>query len=346
VTPGPLEGPGGRCLVTGASGFIGGRVASRLRESGLTVRCLVRGHSDTAALERLGAELVIGDLTDRQSLEQAAADCDHVVHCAALVSDWATTEEIHTANVAGTQNLLTATAAATRLRRFVHISSTDVYGHPGTPNVEEEQRATGFANWYAQTKREAEDAVVAAHLLHGLPAVVLRPATVYGPGSVDVIGEIARAIRGRHMLLVERGRSIAGLCFVENVVDAVQLALTHPAAVGEIFNISDGLDISWRQFTADLAAGLGAPPPRLSLPFPVANAIALALEHGYRALRRVTRIRTEPLLSRQAVQVLGRDQSFSCAKARAHLGWEPRVGYEDGVDQTLAWLRDEYLPAA
>jgi nucleoside-diphosphate-sugar epimerase len=104
------------------------------------------------------------------------------------------------------------------------------------------------------------------------------------------------------------------------------------------FDITDGLDVTWRQLTDDLAAGLGAPRVRLSVPYGVANAIAFMLEHGYRGLRRATGLTARPLLSRQAVYVMGRDQAFDNGKARQVLGWEPRVGYAAGLEATLAWL--------
>jgi nucleoside-diphosphate-sugar epimerase len=171
-----------------------------------------------------------------------------------------------------------------------------------------------------------------------LEAVILRPATVYGPGSKDVIGEIARAIEGRHMLLIGGGRALAGLCYVENLIDAAIIALDHQAAPGNAFNVSDGLGIAWRQFTDDLADGLGCPPVRWSLPYPLANGIGFALEHGYRLLRRTTGLSAPPLLSRQAVQVLGLNQEFSNRKLREQLGWEPRVDYATGLQATLTWL--------
>jgi nucleoside-diphosphate-sugar epimerase len=173
-----------------------------------------------------------------------------------------------------------------------------------------------------------------------MDTVVLRPATVYGPRSKDVVGEIARAIRGGNMLLVGGGRAVAGLCYVDNLVDAALLALETDAATGQAFNISDGLDVTWRQFTDDLADGLGCPHVRWSMPYWMAHGLGFSLEHGYRALRRTTRLSTPPLLSRQAVHVMGRNQDFSNAKARRMLGWEPRVDYPAGMDATLAWLRD------
>jgi nucleoside-diphosphate-sugar epimerase len=332
--------PAGRCLITGATGFIGGHLAGRLAGEGGRVRCLARSSSDTSQIAGLDVELVEGDLQDPDSLTRAAEGCRKVFHCAAMVSDWATVDEITRVNVQGTQHLLTAAAAAS-VERFVHFSTTDVYGHRGPQAIDESYAGGRFSNWYAQTKLSAEHAVRAAEATHGLAAVILRPATVYGPRSQEVIGDIARAIRGGNMLLIDGGRPVAGLVYVDNLIDAAVLAASHDAAPGHAFNVTDGLGVTWRQFTDDLARGLGCPGPRWSLPFGAANGIAFALEHGYRLLRRTTGVRTRPLLSRQAVHVLGADQRFSNDKIRNRLGWAPRTGYEDGLDATLAWLRSE-----
>ena len=330
------------CLITGATGFVGGHLAQRLLGEGHLVRCLVRSSSDTSLLEALDVEIVAGDLTTAGSLAAAAEGCRYVLHCAARVSDWGTREEIARVNVEGTRNLLEASADAS-VQRFVHFSTTDVYGYPGGAQIDESHSPTGFRNWYAQTKLGAEEEVRRVAESYALEAVVLRPATVYGPRSTDVVGGIARAVRDRKMLLVDGGRAVAGLCYVDNLVDAAVLALRHEAAPGQAFNVSDGLDVTWRRFTDDLAEGLGAPPVRWSLPYPIANGIGFSLEQGYRLLRRTTGLRTAPLLSRQAVQVLGKDQDFSARKARELLGWEPRVDYAAGLEATLAWLRAEYL---
>jgi nucleoside-diphosphate-sugar epimerase len=330
------------CLITGATGFIGGHLAGRLVQEGVPVRCLVRVTSDTSLLESLDVDLAVADLTSADGVARAVKGCRYVVHCGALVSDWAAAREIERINVAGTRNVLNASADA-GVERFVHFSTTDVYGHPGGPAVEETQVATRFRNWYAQTKLAAEAEVRRMEGLQGMDVVILRPATVYGPRSREIVGEIARAIRGGHMLLIDRGRAIAGLVYVDNLIDAAILALRHEGAPGHAFNVTDGLDTTWKEFTGGLAAGLGCPNARWSMPYPVAHGIGYSLEHGYRFLRKTTRLSTAPLLSRQAVQVLGNDQSFSNRKARELLGWEPRVGYEAGLEATVAWLRDEHL---
>jgi nucleoside-diphosphate-sugar epimerase len=309
------------CLITGATGFIGGHLVQRLVEDGYRVRCLARSSSDTSRLDALGVDIVVGDLASAPSLAVAAAGCRYVFHCGALVSDWATVAEIRRVNVEGTRNLLAAALNA----------AVETYV------------ARRFRNWYAQTKLAGEADVRRASEGHKLEAVILRPATVYGPGSKDVIGEIARALRNGTMLLIARGRAIAGLCYVENLIDAAVLALTSKSASGQAFTISDGLQVTWKGLTDDLSAGLGCSPARWSLPYSVANAIGFSLEHGYRALRRTTHLRTPPLLSRQAVQVLGTNQDFSNRKARELLGWEPQIDYATGLDATIAWLLAEHL---
>jgi ornithine--oxo-acid transaminase len=330
------------CLVTGASGFIGGHLTERLVQEGFPVRCLVRRTSDVSLLESLGVELAIGDLADADSVARAARGCRYVFHCGALVSDWATVREIRQINVQGTRNALGAAAAA-YAERFVHFSSTDVYGYPGGRGVEETYVASGFRNWYSQTKLAAEAEVRRAEQAQRMTTVILRPATVYGPRSKEVVGEIARAIRGGNMLLVDGGKAIAGLCYVHNLVDAAILALQHDAAPAQAFNITDGLDITWKDFTTSLAEGLGCSEVRLSIPYWAANGLGFSFEHGYRLLRRATRLSLPPLLSRQAVHVLGQDQDFSNRKARELLGWEPKVDYRAGLGATLDWLRAEGL---
>jgi nucleoside-diphosphate-sugar epimerase len=333
---------GDRCLVTGGTGFIGGHLVRRLVREGHRVRCLVRATSDPSALEGLDLEFAPGDLTDAGSVREAADGCRFVLHCGALVSDWATTEEIKQINVAGTRNVLEASVAAS-VERLVHFSTTDVYGYPGGRGIDESYAPSRFSNWYSETKLAAEAEVRRTERADGLEVVILRPATVYGPESEEVVGEMARAIRAGHMLLIGGGRAVAGLSYVENVVDAALLALSHDRAPGQAFNVTDGLEITWRRFLDDVADGLGSRAPRWSMPYGVAYPLAFSLEHGYRLMRRTTGMSTAPLLSRQAIHVLGKSQDFSNRKLRELLGWEPHCSYADGLAATLSWLRDAYF---
>ncbi len=129
-------------LVTGGSGFLGSHLVEALVARKETVRALVRPTSQTAHLESLGVELVHGDLGDAQSLRTAVEGVEHIYHCAALASDWGTWEQFRATNVDGVRNLLEATVEAD-VSKFIHVSTTDVYGHPDHPADESAPTACG-----------------------------------------------------------------------------------------------------------------------------------------------------------------------------------------------------------
>ena len=167
-------------LVTGASGFLGGRLAALLVEQGESVTVLAR---EKARLDHLAphcVRVVRGSLTDLAALQQAAADATEIYHCAAASTDWATKTVYQESNVDGTQALLDVAIRMPGLRRFLHVSTTDVYGYPVRPRTEEEPLVDAGLP-YNQTKRLAEMAVWQAAREHSLPVTIVRPATIYGP---------------------------------------------------------------------------------------------------------------------------------------------------------------------
>lgn len=330
-------------LVTGASGFIGGHLIDHLLAKGACVRALVRNPHALTPRECL--EIVGGDLNDRDAIDRAVSECTQVVHCAAMVSDWGTVKEIRQINVEGTRRLLES-AIAHRTKRFVYLSTTDVYGHPGTSRVSEEQGPSSrFSNWYAWTKAEAETLVAQRAQEAEIPFVILRPATVYGPRSWNVIHPIAKALIEKNMILVGDGETIAGLCFVENLVHTMIRSLFDDAAIGHAFNIGDGESITWKTFLTDMAEMLGISPRFIRIPHSLARTLAVSFESGYRVLRKATGVNLPPLLSRQAIQIMGVDQDFSIEKARTRLGYRPHVSYAEGLTRTVEWLKQEALTA-
>jgi oxidoreductase len=326
------------CLVTGASGFLGSHLVDRLLREGASVRCLVRSTSKLDVLSSMNVELLQGDLTDEISLRAAVDGCDTVFHCGAMVSDWGTGAEIWKTNVIGTSYLLKASSRS-KVKRFVHVSTTDVYGYPDALAVDESAPyAKRFCNWYSHSKAAADRLVMQTHERGHLETTVLRPATIYGPRSWGMVAEIGRALKARQMLMVREGNADAGLCYVENLVDAIMLAAQKDEAQGQAFNVTDGLFITWRQFLEDLAAGIGAPKPQLSLPYPIAFFVGTTLELVYRGLRKLTGLQTRPLLSRQAVHVMGTSQAFSAKKIQQQLNHQTTLDYASGLQHTVAWL--------
>lgn len=326
-------------VITGATGLLGSHIAEQLRAAGRAVRAVVRPRSHLAFLQQLGVDCVPGDLGDLASLRSAFAGAEVVYHAAAKVGDWGTRAEFERDTLAGTHNVVAACMAA-RVGRLVHISSTSAYGHPpsGLPEVDESYPlGSHFWMWddYTRTKVRAEELVWDA-IRGGLPATIIRPSWLYGPRDRLSVGRIERTLRLGRAVLIGRGNNRMNTVYAGNVAEACRLAATHPAAVGEAFNITSDGDLTQREYFQLWAKVFGYKPPTRSVPFRVAFAGAWLLE----AACRLAGTRKPPFITRYAVWLLGRDTYYSTAKARRLLGWQPTVGYAEGFQRTVAWWRN------
>jgi nucleoside-diphosphate-sugar epimerase len=320
-------------LVTGGSGFLGSHLVEALLARGENVRALVRPTSQTALLERLGVELAHGDLGDAQSLRAAVQGVERVYHCAALAADWGTWAQFRAANVDGVRNLLDA-AVEHGVTKFIHVSTSDVYGHPDRPV--DESAPFRLRGWpYGDTKIVGEELVWAYHRQHGLPVTVVRPVNVYGPRSTSFVLEIVDLLKSGDMVHVGSGRKSAGLGYVTNVVDVILRAADGEHSVGQAYNASDGSHVTWRQYVDRLAQIVGVPSPRLVIPHRLAYLAGWAMEKVYGALR----VESRPLLTRMTAELFSTDQGFSIEKARRELGYEPDVAQDEGMRLVEDWLR-------
>jgi len=323
-----------RSLVTGGSGFLGSHLVEALVARGEEVRALVRPTSRTAHLASLGVELAYGDLSDPDSLRAAVGDVERIYHCAALAADWGTWEAFRAANGTGVRNLLEA-AVAVGVSKFIHVSTTDVYGHPDYPAGESAPyRLRGWP--YGDTKIEGERLAWTYHREHGLPVTVVRPVNVYGPRSTTFVVEIVELLKSGSMIHIGNGRKPAGLGYVTNVVDVLLRAADSEKSTGQAYNASDGSDVTWRQYVDRLAQIVGVPRPRLVIPHRLAYLAGWAMEKAYGALR----LRSRPLLTRMVAEVFGTDQGFPIDKARRDLGYEPQVDFDEGMRRVEAWLHE------
>lgn len=323
-------------LVTGASGFLGGRLAQVLAGHGEQVTVLARTNSDLRHLAGLaGLRVVRGSLTESLAVREAVRDATHIFHCAGASTDWARWEVYLESNVTGTETLLLAAREARHLERVMHVSTTDVYGYPVTPCAETgELLDVGLP--YNRTKILAEKAVWHAAQEDGLPVTVLRPATIYGPRGKAFVADIAELLRKREMASISGGRMRGGFLYVDNAVDAMIAAAHSPTALGQAYNLADGTGVSWKEYVDALADGLGLKRPWIDLPYATALGIAAAMEAPYRCVHRLP---GRPLLTRHAVYLLGHDQEFPSNKARAEFGFTSHVSFAEGIAESTAWVK-------
>jgi nucleoside-diphosphate-sugar epimerase len=325
------------CLITGATGFVGGHVAETCKARGWAVRTIARPTSDTAFLDRLGATVLRGDLTDKAVVRQAVDGVEYVVHCAAKVGDWGPVEDYRAVNVEGLRGLLEA-CTGRPLQRFVHLSSLGVYEarhHHGTD--ETVPPPDSHMDGYTQTKVEAEQLALTYHRQNGVPVVVLRPGFVYGPRDRTLLPKVIDNLRQRKFRFLGSGRQAQNTIYVGNLVDAVFLALEKPQAVGQIYNLTDGEHVSKRRFIDALVRGLDLPKPKpVSLPLFVARPLAWWME---RDARRKGAVKA-PRLTQARLKFLGLNLDFSIDKAKRELGYRPRVSFDEGIRETVAWYRE------
>jgi nucleoside-diphosphate-sugar epimerase len=320
-------------LVTGASGFLGRRLAEMLCERGDSVRLLVRETSrlPTGGLE--SCDVARCDLTDPDALRAAMHDVEIVYHCAGLSSDWGAWRDFHQANTALVSALLEAALEAGSVRRFVHVSTTDIYGYPDQPCDE----TAGFRDSglpYNRSKGAGDQLALAFHAETGLPVTVVRPATIFGPGAKDWVVELARLMRAGQALTVAGGGSPAGMVFVDDVAAAMIALATLPEAVGQAYNVVDPQSISWRRYFDIFADALGVRRPRLDM----GRLPALVLCHICETAYRLLGMRSRPLFTRHLLLLMTRDQHFPTTKLRAAVPDFPPVGLDRGLSQTLDWV--------
>jgi nucleoside-diphosphate-sugar epimerase len=339
-------------LVTGAGGFIGGRVVEVLYGRGeAEVRAGVRRWSTAARIGRLPIEIVPCDLLDAAQVDAAMRGATAVVHCA--VGDRAAT-------VDGTRNVMDA-ALRHGVRRVVHLSTIDVYGGAAGTVLEDAPLVeTGAA--YGDSKIAAER-VCQEYAAKGLSVVMLRPTIVYGPFSESWTMEFAQRMLGGRWLLPEsdcNGR--CNLVYVDDLVLAVLRALEAEGVDGRAFNVNGPDHVTWNEYFRALAGSLGL--PRLEAAgrgashvgamalMPVRKAAKLALKHfGAPIMWLYQRNAVVKRLMRKAEHMIrqtpttnefrmySRTAHYPTDRARDMLGYAPNVDMQRGVELSAAWLR-------
>ncbi|HEV3228971.1 MAG TPA: GMC family oxidoreductase [Solirubrobacteraceae bacterium] len=240
--------------VTGATGFIGGRLVERLVDEGADVVCLTRSASSRSRRLPVGAAVRTVELSDGGALREALDGTRLVFHCA---YDW----EEEAWNLPALRALIEA-CRATGCRRLVHLSSFVVYRLPAEGEVTEDTAEIAADSGYAHTKLQLEGELFGAARDGGLPAAVLQPTLVYGPGSQAWTTNPADMLHYGTVVLPGAGEGVCNAVYVDDVVNAMILAATRPEAVGARFLISGPRPVTWSRFYEQVAAAIGADGPR------------------------------------------------------------------------------------
>ncbi len=330
-----------KVLVTGATGFIGSKLACRLAWAGNEVVGLARETSSRekiAELEKCGVKIYYGDLLKKETLAGLPKDFDFIFHLAAVLDHSITDYRIfYVANVDATKNLADFYLKA-GVKNFIFTSSIAAIGRPKTKSgIVDESVECNPTTPYGRSKYEAEKILLDYSRKFGFPVTILRPPTVYGPGGQDGLLEmvkfVERKMNGRAPIIhVGRGDTLVTFCYIDNLVDALILSMGAKEK-GEIFHVDDGRPYTDKEILDTISRVLGGKPLEIYIPKILFQILACSGELLGAVLGR------NPLgISRKNI-----DEHVSLAydisKAREKLGYRPKGELKDLVGKSIAWYR-------
>lgn len=319
-----LPDPSQSVFITGAAGFIGRTIADRFRRAGAEVRG-VDLHADPAN------GIVAGDTAEAGDWIDHAAGCRLVVHTAAIVNNSAPLQRCWEVNVLGTRHAIEAGIRG-GADRVIHLSSVRAFSDLDFPDgVDETHPVRPDGHRYVDTKVASEQVALQAHGAGEVPVTVVRPGDVYGPGSIPWTLWPVTGMPAGLFAVPDDGSHLFSPVFVENLVDGIVLAGGSEAAAGQVFTISDGIGVTNADFFGRYAAMLGIDTP--FVPAEELRARFAELEAADQAAG------NPPGLNAETVDYFLRTGTYSIAKARRVLGYEPRIDLDEGMARTEAWLR-------
>ena len=324
--------PRAATLVTGAGGFIGRHLVSRLLEQDQPVRIFVRREPPPEWMEDPRLDVILGDLGDPDAVERAVAGTGMIYHVGGAMKGEA--HDYERGSVVGTRNVVESILRQKTQPRLVHLSSLSVLhaaiaksSSPVTEDwpLEPTPEKRGF---YTQTKEEAEKIVRNAVRESGLQAVILRPGRVFGPDTSLLTPDVARRV-GKRLVILGSGELKLPLIYVEDLVDAILLASSRDVFDGSVFHLVDATEITQDQLTREYIRATGTDLKITHIPLVAVYGLAFGVELLGRLLGR--RVPLSVYRVRSALAPL----SFDCSAARERLGWSPRTGVLVGLEKVI-----------
>lgn len=317
-------------LITGTDEFIGLRAAELAIAQGLKVRGLQTSSIQDKNLQSLGVEIIVGSITDEKIAQKACQGVDIILHTAQLAEEAGEIKHFREVNVNGSLNIAKAAKAA-GVKTFVHLSTVLVYGFNYANNIAENGAVSGDNNSYCQTKIEAETEVLKLNSSPDFGVIIIRAGDVYGPGSIPWIVRPVLMMRQKLFAYANDGKGVMNHLYVDNLIDAIFLAI-EKQAYGEIFNITDGKETSWKDYFIHLAAMEDLPAP-MSLPKEEMKLFLRVRNQGQKLFRKKADILPE------SVDFMSRPYAYSIAKATSLLSYQPKIDLEEGMKRTHQWLQ-------
>lgn len=302
-------------LVTGAGGFVGGNLVDRLLREPVAIRAMVRNPAQVAELEAKGVDVVLGDLTDRETLRKAVNGVQGIYHIAALFRQAGFEEDVFDqVNAEGTRSLFNAAVEA-GVQRVIHCSTVGVLGDIQNPPANE-QTPYNPGDMYQRSKMKGEQIALDILRTERIGGVVIRPAMIYGPGDQRTLKLFHMVAKGR-FFYVGKGDKTVHWIDVRDLADAFVLAMNQTERNAEVYIIAGKEAVPLKVMADAIAKELGVRRPWIHLPVKPMQWLGSACETVCRPLG------IEPPIFRRRVDFYTKSRSFDASKGREHLGFKP-----------------------
>ncbi len=326
-----------KVLITGGTGFLGQRLAARIKQIGYDVTVTGRNETVGMSLVQNGFRFVRADLRDPDQMKQAIEGTDYVFHCGALSAPWGHYQDFYAINVGGTENVINSCLDHS-VRRLIHISSPSIYfEYRNKLHVKEaDPLPRKMVNYYAQTKYLAEQRIDAAFTA-GLPVITIRPRAIFGPGDTTIFPRFIIANQRLGIPLVDNGQVLTDVTYIDNVVDALVLSIdSAPGTLGKKYNISNGNPVPFQELLQKLLSKLGLELRTRPIPFSAAYFGVFFLETFYKYLLPGQ----EPPLTCYSLGTISKSLTLDITAAKNELGFEPKIGIDEGIDLFVNWWKE------
>ncbi len=328
----------GKIVVTGASGFLGGRVAAYFAETYPEAQIVATSRSNIkkSSLVLKGCHYVSGDLVDLEFCKFLTEEATAIVHCAALSSPYGRYKDFHKSNIVATQTLLKA-AIENNVEKFIYISTPSIYVtlNDRFDVKESDKLPKTSVNHYAATKLEAEKYVLSQNG-DSISTLAIRPRAIIGAEDTVIFPRVFEAYNKGKLKIVGTGNNVCDLTCARNVIEAIICGLNAPkSSFGEAYNITDGKAVDFWSTLNYALSSLGYQEVSKRVSKDIAMKAATVVENIYKILYPSK----EPAMTKYGIAILADNFTLNINKAKEKLGYKPVMTTQEGIDEFIEWYK-------
>jgi len=325
-----------KALVTGGGGFLGSRIVRMLLDKRIAIRSLQR--SDNPDLKKLGVEIIRGDISDRDTVINAAEGCDVIFHVAARAGVWGDYDNYYQCNVTGTKNIIAA-CQAHHIQKLIYTSSPSViFAGDDEENINESTPYPNhFLTAYQETKALAEQMVLAANN-ETLATIALRPHLIWGPGDSHLVPRIIERAKAGRLRLVGKQNNLVDSTYIDNAalahILAAEALAPNAICAGKTYFISNDEPLPMKDLINKILAAANLPAITKTIPTQLAYTIGMMMELVYK----IFKLKDEPIMTRFIAKQLSCAHWYDLTAAKNDLGYQAKVTINEGMERLKASL--------